>query len=125
MFHDDTVNKCNNIVYMKPIYVTSDSYAEYNEGSNVIKPKFKAGNHVRIWKYKSIFAKGHTKNWSQEFFVVCKIKGTIQGTFVISDLNGGIIDGSFYEKESQKTNKKEYRVEKVIKRKGDKLYFKC
>ena len=48
MFHDGIVNKCNNIVYMKPMDVTSDSYAEYNHDSNVIKSKFKFGDHVNI-----------------------------------------------------------------------------
>ena len=47
---------------MKPIDVTSDSYVEYNEDSNVTKPKFKVGDHVRISKYKNIFAKGYTKS---------------------------------------------------------------
>ena len=63
---DDIVNKYNKTVHrtvkMKPIDVTSDSYAEYNEDSNVPKPKFKVGDHVRISKYKHIFAKGYTKN---------------------------------------------------------------
>ena len=58
---DDIVNKYNNTVHrtikMKPIDVTSDSYAEYNEDSNVTKPKFKVGDHARISKYKNIFAK--------------------------------------------------------------------
>ena len=62
---DDIVNKYNNTVHrtikMKPIDVTSDSYAEYNEDSNVTKPKFKVGDHVRISKYKN-FAKGYTQN---------------------------------------------------------------
>ena len=64
---NDIVNKYNNRVYrtikMKPIDVTSDSYAECNEDSNVTKPKFKVGHHVRISKYKNIFAKGYTQNW--------------------------------------------------------------
>ena len=42
---------------MKPIGITSDYYAEYNEDSNVTKPKFKVGDHARISKYKNIFAK--------------------------------------------------------------------
>ena len=78
---DDIVNKYNNTVHrtikMKPIDVTSDSYAEYNEDSNVTKPKFKVGDHVRISKYKNIFAKGYTRNWSEEVFVVSKIENTI------------------------------------------------
>ena len=87
---------------MKPIDVTSDSHAEYNEDSNVTKPKFKVGDHVRISKYKNIFAKGYTQNWSEEVFVVSKIKDTVPWTYVISDLNGEPITGSFYEKELQK-----------------------
>ena len=63
-FHvsDKIVNKYNNTVHknikMKPIDATSDSYAEYNEDSNEKDPKFKVGDHVRISKYKNIFAKG-------------------------------------------------------------------
>ena len=99
----DIVNKYNNTVYrtikMKPIDVTSDSHAEYNEDSNEKDPKFKVGDHVRISKYKNIFAKGYTPNWSEEVFVVIKIKNTVLWTYVISDLNGKKIAGSFYEKE--------------------------
>ena len=62
--------------------------------------------------------------WSEEVYVVSKIKDTVSWTCVISDLNGGTIAGSFYEKELQKTNQQEYRIEKVIKRKSDKLYVK-
>ena len=124
---DDIVNKYNNTVHrtikMKPIDVTSDSYAEYNEDSNVTKPKFKVGDHVRISKYKNIFAKGYTQNWS-EVFVVSKIKNTVLWTYVISDLNGEPISGSFYEKELQKTSQEKFRMEKVLKGKGDKLYVK-
>ena len=60
----------------------------------------------------------------EEVFVISKIKYTVPWTDVISDLNDKKIDGSFYEKELQKTNQNEYRKEKVIKRKGDKLYIK-
>ena len=87
-------------------------------------PKFKVGDHIRISKYKNIFAKGYTPNWSEEVFVINKIKNTVPWTYAISDLNGEEITGSFYEKELQKTNQKEFRIEKVIKRKGDKLYVK-
>ena len=95
---DDIVNKYNNTVHrtikMKPIDVTSDSYAEYNEDFNKKDPKFKVGDHVRISKYKNIFAKGYTPNWSEEVFVVSKIKNTVPWTYVISDLNGEPITGS-------------------------------
>ena len=59
---------------MKLIEVTSDSYAEHNEDFNEKDPKFKVGNHVRISKYKNIFVKGCTQNWSEEVFVTLKIK---------------------------------------------------
>ena len=65
--------------------------------------------------------KGNTPNWSEEVFGINKIKNTVPWTFAISDLNGEEITGSFYEKELQKTSQKEFRIEKVIKRKGDKL----
>ena len=105
---DDIVNKYNNTVHrtrkMKRIDVISDSSAEYNEDSSKENPKFKVGDHVRISKYKNIFAKGHTPNWSEEIFVVNKIKNTVLWTYVINDLNGKEIKGSFYEKEFRKTN---------------------
>ena len=100
-FHvlDDNVNKYNNKVHktikMKPIDVTGDSYAEYNDDFNKKDCKFKAGDHVRISKYKIIFAKGYTPNWSEEVFVINKIKNTVPWTYVISDLNGEEITGSF------------------------------
>ena len=63
-------------------------------------------------------------NWSEEVFVVSKIKNKVPWIYVINDLNGKEIIGTFYEKELQKTNQQEFRIEKVIKRKGDKLYVK-
>ena len=109
---------------MKPIDVTDDSFAEYNEESNKRNPKFKVGDHVRISKYKNIFAKGYVPNWSEEVFIVNKIKNTVPWTYTISDLNDEQIIGRFYEKNLQKTNQKEFRIEKVLKRKGDQLYVK-
>ena len=124
---DDIVKKYNNTIHrtikMKPIDVTDGSFAEYNKESNKRNPKFKVGVHVRISKYKNIFAKGYGPNWSEEVFIN-KIKNTVPWTYVINDLNGEEIIGSFYEKELQKTNQKEFRIEKVLKRKGDKLYVK-
>ena len=108
---DDIVNKYNNTVHKtiktKPIDVTDDSYAEYNEDFNKKDPKFKVGDHVRISKYKNIFAKGYAP-W----------------TYIISDLNGEEITESFYENELKKTNQEKFRIEKVLKRKGDKWYVK-
>ena len=84
---DDIVNKYNNTVHrsikMKPVDLTSDFYAEYNEDSNEKDPKCKVGDHVRISKYKNTFAKGYTPNWSEEVFVVSKIKSTVSWTYVL------------------------------------------
>ena len=125
---DDMVNKYNNTLHktieIKPIDVTSDSYAEYNKESNKKSPKFKVNDHVRISKYKIIFAKGYVPNWSEEVFIVSKIKNTAPWTYTISDFNGEPITGTFYEKELQKTNQKEFRIEKAHKRKGNRLYVK-
>ena len=84
----------------------------------------KIGDRVRISKYKNVFAKGYTQNWSEEVYVVSKIKNRVLWTYVISDLNGEPITGTFYEKELQETGQKEYRIEKVIKGRNDKLYVK-
>ena len=125
---DDIVNKYYNTIHrtiqMKPIDVKSDSYAEYNEDSNEKNKKFRVGDRAKISKYKNIFAKGCMQNWSEEVFVVSKINDAVLWTYVISDLNGGSITGTFYEKELQKTSQEKFRIEKVIKRKGDKLYVK-
>ena len=125
---DDIVNKCNNTVQktikMKPIDVIDNSCAEYNEYFNKKDPIFKVGDNVRISKYKNIFAKGYTSNWWEEFFVIGKTKNTVPWTYNVSDLNGEEIAGSFYEKELQKNSQKEFRIEKSLKRKADKLYVK-
>ena len=72
--------------------------AEYNEKSNEKDPKFKVGDHVRISKYKNIFPKGYPPNWSEEIFVIKKIKITVAWTYVISDLNEEEIVESLREK---------------------------
>ena len=89
---DDIVNKCNNTIHrtikIKPIEVMDDSYVKFSEDFNKKDPKFKVGDHVRISKYKNIFAKGYTPNWFEEVFVISKIKNTVPWTYVINDLNG-------------------------------------
>ena len=109
---------------MKPVDVKNDTYIDFEKEVNDRDPKFKVGDHVRISKYTNIFAKGYMPNWLEEVFVIIKIKNTVLWTNVINDLNGEEIVGKFYEKELQKTNQKEFRTEKVIKRKGEKLYVK-
>ena len=121
---DEYNNTYHRTIKMKSVDVKDDTYINFKKEVNDRNPKFKIGDHVRIFKCKNIFAKGYTPNWSEEAFVVSKIKNTVPGACVINDLNGEEIIGTFYEKELQKTNQKEFWVEKVIKKKGDKLYVK-
>ena len=111
---DDIVDKYNNkfhrTIKMKPIEVTSDSSAEWNENSNEKDSKFKDGDRVRISKYKNIFAKGYTQDWSEEVFIISKIKNIVPWTYAVSALNGEGINVNFYKKESQKTNQQKFRI---------------
>ena len=88
---DDIVDEYNNTYHKTiksmPVDVRDDSFGEYNEESNEKDSKFKVGDHVRISKFKNVFAKGYTPNWSEEIFVFKKIKNTMPWTYVISDLN--------------------------------------
>ena len=119
---DNIVNKYNNTYHrtikMKPIGVKDNTYIDSMEvpHSNDKDPKFKVGDNVRISKYKNIFAKGHTPNWSEEVFVIKNVKHTVPQTCVINNLNDDEIIGTFYEKEPQKTNQQKLRIEKVIKK---------
>ena len=85
-------------------------------------PKFKFGDNVRISKYKNISTEDYVPNWSEEVFVIKKIKNTVPWTYVISYLNREEIVETFYKKEFQEKNQKEFRIEKARKRKDNKLY---
>ena len=125
---DDIVGEYNNTYHrtikMKPVDAKDNTCIYFEKEVNDKDLKYKAGDGVRIAKYKNIFAKGYMPSWSEEVFVISKIKDTLPWAYVINDLNGEEIIGTFYEKELEKTNQEEFRIEKVIKRKGDKLYIK-
>ena len=125
---NDIVNEYNNtyhrIIKTKPVDIKDSAHADSGKEVNDKDPKFHVGDHARISKYKNIFAKGYTPNWSKEVFVIKEVKITVPWTYVINDLNCEEIIGTFYEKELQKTNQQKFRIEKVIKRKGKKLYVK-
>ena len=78
---DDIVNEYNNTYHrtikMKPVDVKDNAYIDFGKEVNDKDPKFKVGDHVRISKYKNIFAKGYTPNWSEEFFVIKEVKNTV------------------------------------------------
>ena len=120
---DDIVNEYSytyhRTIKMKPVDVKWSTYIDSSKEINNKDPKFKIGDIVRISSYKNIFTKGYTPNWSEEVFVIKKVKNTAPWKNVINDLNGDDIVGTFYEKELQKTNQKEFRIEKIIKKKGN------
>ena len=89
---NDMVNEYNNNTYhrtikMKPVDVKDNTYTNFKKEVNDKDPKFKVGDHVRISQYKNIFAKGYTPNWSEEVFVIKKVKNTVPWTYVINDWN--------------------------------------
>ena len=73
---------------MKPVDVKPSIYFDFKKENNKEDPKFKVGNHVRISKYKNIFAKCYVPNWSEEVLAIKKLKNTVPWTQVVSDLNG-------------------------------------
>ena len=107
---DDIMSEYNNTYHrtikMKPVDVKDNTYIDSMElsRSNDKDPKFKVGDSVRINKYKNILTKRYTSNWSEKVFMIKKVKNTVPWTYVINDLNGDMIIGTFYEKELQKTN---------------------
>ena len=100
---DDIVKEYNNTYHtsikMKPVDVKDNTYIDFKKEVNDKDPKFKVGDHVRISKYKNIFTKGYMPNWSEEIFIIKKIKNTVPWTYVINDLTGEEIVGTFYENE--------------------------
>ena len=77
---------------------------------------------VRISKYKGIFAKCYVLIRSEDFFVIKKDRNTVMWTYVASDLKRKEIVATFYKKELKKLNQKDFKIENIVKRKGDKLY---
>ena len=103
---DDVVNEYNNTkhstINMKQKDVKNNKRVYLNE-HNEKSARFNVGNRIRISKFKNIFAKGYTPNWSKEIFIVDKINDTVSYTYKIKDLNDEEIIGSFYDKELQKS----------------------
>ena len=117
-------NTYHRAIKIKPVDVKDNTYINFKKEVTDRDPKFKVGDHVRISKYKNIFAKGYTPNQSEDVLVVSKMKNAVPWTYVNSYLNSEEIIGTFYEKELQKTNQQHFRIEKVIKRKDANLYVK-
>lgn len=120
-------------IKMKPVEVDSENEqflldTVYNYGRRMrinIKPNFKVGDLVRLSKYKHIFEKGYTPNWTTEVFKIRSIKQTNPITYLLSDLNGQDINGVIYKEELQLVEHPDiYLVEKIIRKKGNKMYVK-
>ena len=96
---DDIVDKYNNTIYstikLKPADVKSNTYINSSKEINDENPKFIIGDIARISKYKNIFVKDYVPNWSEEVFVITKVKNTVPWTYIISDLKGKEIVGTF------------------------------
>ena len=97
---------------MKPVDVKLHTYIGSCKEINDKNPKFKIGDNVRISKYKNVFVNGYNPNWSEEVFVIKKVKNTVPWTYVINDLNGEEIVGTFYKNELLKTIKKNLELKK-------------
>ena len=125
---DDIIIEHNNTYHttikIKLINVKDNAHINTDKEVNDKDAKSKGGDHVRISKHTNIFAKGYTSNWSEEVFMIKGVKNAVPWTYVISDLNDEKITETFYEKELLKTNQEEFRIEKIIKRKGNKIYVK-
>ena len=104
---DDVVSKYNNTkhstIKMKPKDVKNDNKRVYIDEHNEKRSRFKVGDRVRISKFKNIFVKGYTPNWSKKIFIVNKINDAVPYTYNIKDLNDEEIIGSFYDRELQKS----------------------
>lgn len=130
----DIVNRYNNKIHstirIAPVTVNHTNANEllstvYNHIKVRPKTKYRYGDYVRISKYKSTFSKGYTGNWSAEIFQVVKVNNTNPVTYQLQDERQQPILGAFYEQELQKVKYPDvYLVEKVLKRKGDKVLVK-
>ena len=113
---DDIVDKYNNTYHttikMKPIDVEDNAYINTDKETNDKDSKFKVGDHVKISKYKNIFAKGYTPNCSEEVFVIKKVKNTVPWTYIINDLNSEEIMGAFMKKNCKRQVKKNLELKK-------------
>ena len=112
---DDIVNKYNttkhSTIKMKPIdvkdnkrvYIDEHNEKDTTKSSSLERSRFKVGDRVRISKFKNIFAKEYTPNWSREIFIANKINDTVPYTYNLKDLNDEEIIGSFCDRELQKS----------------------
>lgn len=119
-------NSKHQTIGMKPVQVTVNTKLNAYDNLKIFgKHRFKVGDVVRVSKFKSVFAKGYTPNWSTELFKIAKIQITNPVVYLLEDMRGQPIAGGFYEQELQKTKHSDvYLVEKVLRKRGDQLYVR-
>ena len=129
-YHTSIKSKPINVNDQNELEIFTTLYGfEKNIGNEIpIKFKFKINDKVRISKYKRVFEKGYTPNWTREIFIVTKSLPTHPPSYKIKDLNDEVIEGSFYEKELQKIYKYDdvFKINKIIKtriKNGEKEYL--
>ncbi|XP_043263174.1 uncharacterized protein LOC122403621 [Colletes gigas] len=115
---------------MRPIDVTPTNAAKllttvYSHVKIAAPARFKVGDAVRVSKFKTIFEKGYTPNWSTEIFTIAEVQKTNPATYLLKDAYEKPIAGGFYEHELQRVaNSDVYLVEKVLRKKGNSVYVK-
>jgi len=127
--YKELINNYNNrkhrTIKMKPIDVNAKNEKQilmrsYNHLKIFTNGDFKEGDHVRISKYKHVFEKGYTPNWTTEIFRIRKVQNTSPTTYLLEDLKGDPVQGGFYKQEIKKTKfPNTYLVEKIVKQKDD------
>lgn len=124
-FHRTINQKPADVTEINKGYII-DRYSKMNKLKSISKKDFlKIGDYVRISKYKSNFDKGYTPNWSTEIFRIVTVQKTSPITYLLEDARKQRILGAFYREELQKTKHPHiYLVEKVIKKRGHKVYVK-
>lgn len=131
----EIVNKYNTTIHstigVRPIDVNNKNEKKILLAYNNIKiidpkkNKFKIGDYVRISKHRGAFTKGYTPNWSNEIFQINKVQSTYPRTYLLIDISNQEIKGGFYEFELQLVKHSDiYLVEKILKRKGNKVFVK-
>lgn len=123
---DDYNRQRHSTIHMSPINVKPTTKLHvYNKIKTLAKSRFNIGDVVRISKYKSLFSKGYTPNWSTELFKVSVIQTTNPTTYKLIDFHGNPIEGGFYEQEMQKVKYPDvFLVEKILRKKGNRVYIK-
>lgn len=125
-------NKIHRTIKMKPSDVNGKNEKQllrnvykHHQIQEQYKRKFKIGDKVRVSRYKHVFEKGYTPNWTTEIFTVKEIKNTNPPTYKLMDYQDQTIEGGFYEQELSKVKYPDiYLVEKVLRKRGNQIYVK-